>query len=73
MIGVFSGIILQSKLAPAQRMPILKTGLRQMVLEATHLAMCELSTILDKQRAVVDAGGESPSQGIVARAAKSAA
>ena len=47
MTGVFIGIILQSKLSLAQRMPILKAGLRQMVMEATHLAMCEQSAILD--------------------------
>ena len=35
-IGVFTGIILQSKPALAQRLPILKDGLRQMVLEAAH-------------------------------------
>ena len=35
-IGVFAGIVLQSKqaLALAQRLPILKEGLRQMVMEA---------------------------------------
>ena len=33
-IGVFAGIILQSKPALAQRLPILKEGLRQVVLEA---------------------------------------
>ena len=70
---MFTGIILQSKLALAQRVPILQAGLHQMVLEATHLAMCEQNAILDKQRAVVDAGAESSSQDIVARAVKPAA
>ena len=37
-----------------------------MVLEATHLAMDEQNATLNKQRAVVDAGPESSSQGIVA-------
>ena len=46
-IGVFTGIILQRKLALAQRIPILKDGLRQTVMEATHLAMDEQVTILD--------------------------
>ena len=54
-------------------MPIRQAGLRQMVLEATHLAMCKQSAILDKQRAVVEAGAESSSQDIVNRAAESAA
>jgi hypothetical protein len=62
-IGVFTGVLLQSKSALAQRMPILQAGLRQMVLEATHLAMDEQNAILNKQRAVVDAGGESSSRG----------
>ena len=44
-----------------------------MVLEATHLAMDEQNAILNQQRAVVDADGESSSQGIVTRAARSAA
>ena len=66
---MFTGSILQSKLVLAQRMPILQAGLRQMVLEATHLAMDEQNAILNKQRAVVDAGPESPSQAIVTRAA----
>ena len=44
-----------------------------MVLEATHLAMDEQNAILNQQRAVVEAGPESPSQDIVTRAARSAA
>ena len=54
-------------------MPIRQAGLRQMVLEATHLAMDEQNAILNQQRAVVEAGPESPSQDIVTRAARSAA
>ena len=72
-IGVFMGIILQSKAVLAQRMPILQAGLRQMALEATHLAMDEQNAILNQQRAVVDAGAESLSQDIVTRAARSVA
>ena len=58
-IGVFTGGILQSKKAAlAQRMPILQAGLRKMVLKATKIAMDEQNAILDKQRAIVDAGVE---------------
>ena len=47
-IGVFTGVVLQSKAALAQRMPILQAGLRQMVLEATSVAMDEQRAILHK-------------------------
>ena len=40
-IAVFAGIILQSKEALAQRLPVLQQGLRQMVLEAAQLARQE--------------------------------
>jgi hypothetical protein len=72
-IGVFTGIILQRKLALAQRIPILKDGLRQTVMEATHLVMDGQVTNLDKQRAAVAAGVESSSSDVVKHAADSAA
>ena len=54
-IGVFTGIIVQSKPAPAQRLPILKDGVRQMVMEAAHRANDEQVAILAKHRAVIAA------------------
>ena len=48
-IGVFTGIIQQSKLALAQRMPILEDGLRRMVMEAFHRARDEQVAILAKR------------------------
>ena len=39
--AVIAGIILQSKEALAQRLPVLQQGLRQMVLEASQLAAQE--------------------------------
>ena len=40
-VAVFAGIVLQSKEALAQRLPILQDGLQQMVLEAVQLATQE--------------------------------
>ena len=54
-------------------MPVLQAGLRQMVLEATKIAMDEHNEILNKQRAIVDAGVESSNQDTVTHAARSAA
>ena len=47
-IGVFTGVILQSKAALAKRIPILQAGLCQMVLEATKISMDEQNVILNK-------------------------
>ena len=75
-VGVLTGVILQSKAALAQRLllllSILKAGLRQMVLEASTIAMDEQRAILSKQQATADAGVESSSQDNAMRAARSA-
>ena len=70
-IGVFTGIILQSKPALAQRMPILKDGLRQIVMEAIHRANDEQVAILAEHRSVITAGVEASSPAVMAHAADS--
>ena len=54
-------------------MPILKYGLRQIVMEAVHRAVDEQVAILDKHRSVVTVGVESSSSNLVEHAADSAA
>ena len=55
-VAVFAGIILQSKEALAQRLPVLREGLRQMVLEAAQLATQEQMGDVAKHQQLIDAG-----------------
>ena len=67
-IGVFAGIVLQSKQALTQRPPVLQEGLRQMALEASQLATQEQTEILAKHRSLIDAGDVSASPAAVEHA-----
>ena len=71
-IRFFTGIILQSKPVLAQRLPILKDGLRQMVMEAIRRANEEQDAILAEHRSVIAAGVEASSPAVMAHAADSA-
>ena len=63
--AVIAGIILQSKEALAQRLPVLQQGVRQMVLEAAQLARQEQMLDVVKHQQLVGAGPEASSAAAV--------
>ena len=63
--AVIAGIILQSKEALAQRLPVLQQGVRQMVLEAAQLARQEQMLDVAKHQQLIDAGPEASSAAAV--------
>ena len=68
-VAVFAGVVLQSKEALAQRLPILQDGLRQMVLEAAQLATQEQTVDIAKHRKLIDAEDGASSPAAIAHAA----
>ena len=63
---VIAGIVLQSKEALTQRLPVMQQGIRQMVLEATQLAIQEQVADAAKHKQLIDAGPEASSAEAVA-------
>jgi len=60
-VAVIAGIILQSKGALAQRLPVLQQGLRQMVLEAAELVAQEQMADATEYQKTIDAGAGASS------------